>query len=97
MSLLDDAKLKLRVTWEEEDARIQDMIESAKDYFKRRTSTDFDYDAPGQPKTLLLNRVFYEYSNELHNFEINYLSEILELQLTAAIELSKAQSGDENV
>ena len=92
--LLEDVKDSLRITWSEEDAYLNRMIERAKTYLDQLIGTSFDYDQEGQHKTLLLERCRYVYNNAAYEFETNYAHEISRLMLDVAIQKAGEQNGE---
>lgn len=78
--LLNEVKSYLRITWDEEDADIEKMIDRAISYFKSVTGTDVDFVADGQNRQLLLDRCRYVRNHAIEEFEENFRSEIINLQ-----------------
>lgn len=88
--MLEKVKDDLRITWDDEDARLLGMIERAKADIDELMGVGLDYDEPGPALTLMLNRVRYDYNNALEYFEDNFHSEIVRLQLQVGVkELEK--------
>lgn len=84
--LLQAVKDYLRITWDDEDAHIEGIIARGKAYLNSLTGTALDFDADGQPRSLLLDYCRYVYNNASEYFEENYSREILRLQLQVAVE-----------
>ena len=83
--MLQEVKEYLKITWNDEDARIQGIIERGKNYLQELTGTELDFEKEGQPKSLLLNYCRYDYNSALEYFEENFQREILRLQLMEAV------------
>lgn len=86
MTLLDDLKSKLKITWSEDDARLLDIIEQSKSYLLELTGGTFLFDQNDWIKKLLLNHCFYEYNNAGDEFEHNYDKQLKRLLLHVALE-----------
>jgi hypothetical protein len=82
--LLQEAKDKLRVTWIEEDAHIWRLVEGARVELDGLCRTPLNYDVPGLAKTLMLEHVFYNRNNALHEYRNAYEKELTELVLGIA-------------
>jgi hypothetical protein len=82
--LLQEAKDKLRITWDEEDAHIWRLVEAAMAELDGMFRKRFDYMRPGIVKTLMLEHVFYNRNNALHEFQNAYMKELTALGLAAA-------------
>lgn len=94
MNLLKEAKAKLRITWDESNEEIEEMIEDAKSYMEKQTNIEIDYKKEKWAKNLLLQRVRYDYHNALDEFEENFSSEIKKLTLLAAIGKVRAKDAE---
>lgn len=84
MDLLEQARQFLNITWEDKalDSQLSRYIESSKDYLiKFAEGDDLDFENPGLPNDLLLNRVLYMNSHNQNEFETNYISELNELRI----------------
>jgi len=84
--LLQEVKNYLKITWEEEDAHIQGIINRGQAYLNVLTGAELDFEAEGPPKALLLDYCRYTYNNASEYFEENYAKELLRLQLQAGID-----------
>lgn len=84
MSLLDQVRRKLNITWSDEDTdgRVHDIIASAEPILKRKlgiaADVDFDFSVPGAENTLFLAYCLYEWNHSAHEFDENYANEIAE-------------------
>lgn len=81
-ALLKAVKLWCNITWSDEatDAKVSDLIASGKAYIDGKLGAAGDYDAPGEPLTLLKEYVRYGLSDALDVFETNYLNRLLAMQ-----------------
>lgn len=85
MSLLEETKEYLKITWNDEDDYLQGIIDRGKSNLQELTGTKLDFDKEGQPKSLLLDYCRYAYNSALEYFEDNFSKEILRLQLVEAV------------
>ena len=81
-ALLSAVKLWCSITWSDEatDAKVSDLIASGEAYIDGKLGAAGDYDAPGEPLTLLKEYVRYGLSDALDVFEANYLNRLLAMQ-----------------
>lgn len=81
-ALLAAVKTYLQITWTDEDtdSRLSELISSGEEYLNDKLGDAGDYDAPGYPRTLLLEYVRYARDGALDVFENNYRSMILAMQ-----------------
>ena len=81
-ALLSAVKLWCSITWSDEatDAKVSDLIASGEAYIDGKRGAAGDYDAPGEPLTLLKEYVRYGLSDALDVFETNYLNRLLAMQ-----------------
>lgn len=86
MDLFDHVKDNLRITWqtdEQEERHLKRMIEDSIYYFKGKTGDDLPL-KQGLIRSLILQRVLYDWNHRLEWFEHNYQGEIIELTLEYA-------------
>lgn len=83
--MLQAVKDYLKITWDDEDALLQAIIERGKAYLNDLTGSELDFDTDGQPKSLLLDYCRYVYNNASEYFEENFASELLRLQLQIGV------------
>ena len=85
--LLGDVKLYLDITWEDlnTDKKLTGIIERGMKYLNHVSGTKLDYSVEDKPKELLLDYCRYVRSNALEEFQINYLHELLSLQIQEEI------------
>lgn len=83
--LLADVRDYLQITWTDEatDRRLTDMIQASAAYLDGVTATQNDYTAPGNLRTLLMERVRYQYNGALDAWLNNYLHLVVQAQLDA--------------
>lgn len=81
-ALLAAVKTYIQITWTDEgtDSRLSELISSGEAYLNDKLGDAGDYDAPGYPRTLLLEYVRYARDGALDVFENNYRSMILAMQ-----------------
>jgi hypothetical protein len=84
--VLQAVKDYLKITWDDEDALLQAIIERGKAYLNDLTGSELDFDTDGQPKSLLLDYCRYVHNNASEYFEENFAREIIRLQLQVAAE-----------
>ena len=97
--LLADVKDYLQISWTDEanDRRLSDMIQSSAAYLDGVTAATNDYTAPGNMRTLLLERVRYQYNGALDALLNNYLSLVVSAQLDSQKEALQAAEEAEEV
>ncbi|HPL30237.1 MAG TPA: head-tail connector protein [Anaerolineae bacterium] len=83
--MLQVVKDYLKITWNDEDAHIQGIIDRGQAYLNDLTGAELDFEADGPPKTLLLDYCRYVYNNASEYFEENFARELLRLQLQEGI------------
>jgi len=83
--MLQVVKDYLKITWADEDAHIQGIIDRGQAYLNDLTGAELDYETDGPPKTLLLEYCRYVYNNASEYFEENFSKELLRLQLQEGI------------
>lgn len=82
--MLQELKDYLKITWDNEDAYLQSIINRGQEYLKDLTGTELDFNIEGQAKSLLLDYCRYYYNNALEYFEDNFQKQIVRLQLKEA-------------
>lgn len=83
--MLQAVKDYLKITWDDEDASLQAMIERGKAYLNDLTDAELDFDLPGPAQSLLLDYCRYWYNNASEYFEENFARELLRLQLQVGV------------
>ena len=90
--MLDKVKGYLKITWDDEDVALTDLITRGQAYLNNLVGADLDFNS-GLPQSLFLDYCRYAYNNATEYFEENFGKEILRLQLsTAAAELAAAEA-----
>lgn len=92
--LLAELKYRLRITWDDEDAELQRIINRGKSYFERLTGKAFSFALDDEETELLLERCRYVYNNATDEFETNFADELKRLILHVALEM-RAIDGEE--
>lgn len=82
---MDELKSRLRITWEEEDENLKNILEDSYSYFKYLTNSDYDLEEDTWVRRLILERCRYDYHNVLDEFEDNYKHELKRLILLVAL------------
>lgn len=83
MALVDDVKDYLDITWEMDDGelkKLSGMIERGKEYLQGKIGT-CDFERETREKSLLLDYCMYARAGQLSDFQKNYRSEIIALQM----------------
>ena len=89
MSLLEEVKSYLKITWDDEDGFITSLIDRGKAKLNELAGAELDFETEGQARSLLFDFVRYAYNNASEYFEENYQHEILRLQLMTGVALIK--------
>ena len=84
--LLERLKERLKITWDDEDILLINMLERAEKSLNALMGVELNYNTPGPAQELLLERCRYDYNNALEYFEQNFAREIFRLQLQVAAE-----------
>lgn len=85
MTLVDELKSRLRITWNDEDADLLKTIERSKSYLVELTGAAFNFEKSDWVKDLLLEHCRYSYNNASDEFEINFGHELKRLILHVAL------------
>lgn len=83
--MLDKLKSKLKITWDDEDKLLLDILNQGKYYFETVTAAEIDFKNNLLAETLLMDYARYSYNNSLEYFEENFKSQILSLQFEVII------------
>lgn len=81
--LLKEFKEETGITWDYEDSKIERHIKSGVQYLQDKCNNKLDFSDNERHKQLLFNYCIYARSQKLDWFEMNYLSEILDLMIGA--------------
>lgn len=103
--LTAQVKRKLNITWSDDDtdARVEDIISSAKPIIRHKlgiTDEEFDFGTAGLENTLLLSYCLYEWNNAVNEWDNNYANEILQARAkyeVAHYTAEQAQEGEADV
>ena len=81
--LLDAVRNYLDITWTdaEGDIKLTGIITRGMKYLDAAAGEELDYSAEDKPRELLMDYCRYARSNALNEFQINYLHELLSLQI----------------
>lgn len=96
MALLEDVKIYLNITWDDEntDKKLEGIIERGKKYLNNVAGAELDYNVEDRPKELLLDYCRYVRSNALEDFQTNYFHELLDLQIKQEVREYEANNPD---
>lgn len=81
--LLNAVQNYLDITWDDEagDTKLSGIIARGMKYLDSTAGGELDYTAEDKPRELLMDYCRYVRSNALDEFQTNYLSELLTLQI----------------
>lgn len=98
-TLLIDVKNYLDITWDDEatNSKLTGIIKRGIKYIDSVAGTEQDYTKDDKAKELLLDYCRYVRSNALSEFQNNYLSELLTLQIKQEVAAYEAENTDTNV
>lgn len=82
--LLQEVKDKLSVTWDEQDKHIWRLTIAAIVYINSFGKVH-DFGRVGTPKDLMLEHVFYNFNNALHEFYTAYSGQLANFSIDVAI------------
>ncbi len=99
MSLIDQVKRKLDITWVDEDTdrRVADIVDSATPVLKHRlgiTEPEFDFSKAGLENMLFLALCLYEWNHSANEFWNNYADDIATCQAMHEVAYYKAKEGE---
>ncbi len=102
MTLFEQVKRKLNITWDDEDtnARVNRIIDSAIPDMRHKlgiTDEEFDFSKLGIENTLFLAYCLYEWNHVLNEFEENYSKLIAQVRNKYEVQyyLDSEEVGDE--
>lgn len=97
--LLKDVKIYLDITWDDNhtEDKLRGIIQRGMKYIDRVAGGEQDYSIEDKPKELLLDYCRYVRSNALEEFQNNYLSELLTLQISREVERYETENLDPNI
>ena len=81
MSLIDQVKRKLDITWVDEDTdrRVADIMDSVAPILKHKlgiSESEYDFSKPGLENMLFLALCLYEWNHSANEFDANYANEL---------------------
>jgi len=88
--MLQKVKAYLKITWDDEDTAITDLITRGKKKLEELAGAEPDFDTEGLARALLFDYCRYAYNNASEYFEENFQKEILRLQLMTGVALMPA-------
>lgn len=95
--LLQEVKAYLKITWDDEDFHIQNIINRSKARLNELVGAELDFDSSGLAQDLLLDYCRYSYNNAVEYFEENFREQILRLQLMTGVSLLPEDDADAEV
>lgn len=92
--LLAAAKNYLDITWDDPDGdkKLSGIIARGMKYLDSIAGKALDYTAEDKPRELLLDYARYVRSNALSDFALNYLHELIHLQISQEVDNHGAQA-----
>ena len=95
-ALLSSVKNYLGITWSDPgtDDRVSGIVSRSMAYLNDVAGTAQDYESEGLARELLFDRTRYVISNALDEFERNYVSELLRLQMQAEVPEDDSESDE---
>jgi hypothetical protein len=85
--MLQEIKNYLKITWDDEDATITELINRGKAKLNELVGAELDFETEGLSRSLLFDYVRYAYNNASEYWEENYQHEILRLQLMISVSM----------
>lgn len=99
MSLIEQVRRKLNITWsdEETDKRVNDIIASAAPVLQHKlgiADVDYDFSAPGLENLLFLAYCMYEWNHAVNEFDANYANDISQCRAIREVSHYKLQENE---
>lgn len=96
IGLLEDIKNYLDITWVDPigDEKLSGIIARGMKYMNKVAGAELDYAQEDKPRELLFDYCRYVRSNALHEFQANYLPELLSLQISQEVKTYVAENPD---
>ena len=94
--MLEKVKDRLKITWDDEDGTIQDIIEDGKYNLNDLTGVELDFEQNNLARSLLFEYCRYAYNNAADLFEENFQKEIMRLQLNCGVEQMKEDEEEDD-
>ncbi|MBS4171939.1 hypothetical protein [Bacillus sp. FJAT-49736] len=79
--MLEKLKNYLRVTWDDENEDLDQILKRGKDYLNEIAGVELDFEKDSLAIQLLLDFGRYVYNNSFELFEANFESQLLRLSL----------------
>lgn len=83
--MLQRVKSYLRITWNDEDLDLQDMVNRGQAYLNGKAGVELDFKKDYQAQQLLLDYCRYVYNHSFELFESNFFSELFSLSLREGV------------
>ncbi|MFC0525780.1 hypothetical protein ACFFGV_19565 [Pontibacillus salicampi] len=90
-ALLEEVKGYLKVTWNEEDKEIEDIIKGGQYYLNEKAGVDLHFSTHYKAKQLLKDYCRYVYNHSFELFEVNFGREILTLSVNEGMKKRAAE------
>lgn len=85
--MLQEIKNYLKITWDDEDEHLANLIARGQAKLQELTGVELDFDNEGLARSLLFDYVRYAYNNASEYFEENFHGQILRLQLMTGVSM----------
>lgn len=85
MDLLQRLKNNLRITWDDDDVYLQQLLQDGQEYFVGLTNRQFDWQTEHVVTGLLLDYCRYVYNHAADDFEVNYAKPLRRLIWMSAV------------
>jgi len=94
--MLQAVKDYLKITWEDEDAGLTDLISRGQGYLNNLVGVELDFEE-ALPRSLLFDYCRYVYNNASEYFAENFSGEILRLQFQVGVAQLATEEEEEEV
>ena len=88
---LKEVKEYLKITWDDEDVKLNSLIKRGEDYLQSIAGVTLDFESETATKSLLLDHIRYAYNNALEYFEENFRSDLIRLQFKSVVNLYESK------
>ncbi|GGD05400.1 phage gp6-like head-tail connector protein [Pontibacillus salipaludis] len=93
-TLLPEVKRYLKITWNEEDEELKDLLQGGKYYLEGKTGVQLDFSTNFKAKQLLKDYCRYVYNHTFELFEINFGHELTTLAIEEGVKQHVAESAE---
>lgn len=95
--LLEDVRNYLDITWADEagDQKLLGIIARGANYLQRWAGAELDFSEEALPRSLLFDYCRYVRSGALDDFRVNYLHELIGLQMEEGVKRSAGEQSAE--